>query len=468
MENEDKKPIQPASVPEPASEPIEPVVFTASDWLAAALGIALAALWLNVFSLRKLIVIPGLGTAAFVLGALAAECVYLRGRLQPTKGGLFLAICTALLAVSCGLFGDYAVRAINLVLLAFLTPASALALAGRDFPVLEPRMVPETLRLFFPNLFLHFLKPFQALRRRRHSFAAFWIVVLTLVIAFPVLALIVSLLSSADQVFSGLLGSVGDALLSFADRGRFLWTWLEAAVLGLMFFSFLWSLARPVPERESAAPAGPIEIPCLPCAAILVVMDLIYAVFAAIQFIFLFGGAQTVSMQGGYAQYARQGFFQLVAVAGINLLAAFACVKAAGRGKKAVQWLVWVLIGLTGVILASALTRMCLYIGVYGLSLLRCMTLVIMLWIAVALAAAAYKTARPDRRVFPVLVFSFLVLWLIFSFCDIDRRIADYNRAAYDRGAISDYDGDYIAGLAPGAGEMEDLPWSDRVLFPME
>ena len=465
---ESAAPLSPVPVEPPVPAPAkEPVVFDGFDWLALVLGVALAALWFHVFDLESLIYVPGLGTTAFVLAALAAECIYLRGRLRPSRSGLFLVICTVLLAIAAGLFGDYSVRFINLALLACLTPASALALAGRDFPALELGVISETFRLFFPNLFRHFVKPFRALRRDRakKSSGAAWIVLLTLLVMLPVFLLILNLLSSADEVFKGLLGGILKALADFPLSPGAVWSWIRAAVFGLMLFSFLYSLARPNPKREPSE-SQPLALPCLPFIAVLSVLDLIYAVFAVIQFIFLFGGARTAAMQGGYAQYARQGFFQLAAVAGINLVASLACVKASGRGKRALNILVWSLIGLTAVILASALFRMLMYIGVYGLSLLRCMTLLIMAWIAIALAAAAYKTAKPDFHVFPVFLSSFLVLWLIFNYVDIDARIDDYHRAAYESGRILSYDSDYITGLGPSASENASLEWQNRVLFP--
>ncbi len=443
----------------------EPVRFALDDWLALLLGVALAALWFHVFDFESLMRVPGLGTTAFVLAALGAECLCLRRRLRPTRRGLFLAVCTVLLAVVTGLYGPYALRALNLILLACLTPAAALALAGRDFPALEAAVVPETLRLFIPNLFRHFAKPFLALRRRGRSFNGFWMVLLTLLVAFPLLALVVALLSSADQVFDGLLGDLGKALLDSLDRGRFLWTWLKTAVFGLMLFSFLYSLMRPAPERE-VEKTEPVALPCLPFIAVLTALDVIYAVFAVIQFVFLFGGAETAAMRGGFAEYARQGFFQLAAVAGLNLLAAMCCVRASGRGRRALNVLTWTLIGLTFVILVSAVYRMCLYIGAYGLSLLRCMTLLIMLWIAIALGAAAYKTARPGFHVFPVMLSSFLALWLVFNYANIARRIEDYNRAAYEAGVLSDFDRGYIESLSPSASENASLPWQNRVLLP--
>lgn len=48
----------------------------------------------------------------------------------------------------------------------------------------------------------------------------------------------------------------------------------------------------------------------------------LYALFAAVQFIYLFGGREAVAMRGGYAQYARNGFFELVVICALNLLLA--------------------------------------------------------------------------------------------------------------------------------------------------
>lgn len=474
MDNDEKKPriIQPVEKNE--TEPVgdappaparEAVRFEPFDWLAVALGIALGALWFEVFDLVSLMAVPGLGQTAFVLGALGAECVYLRGKLRPTKQGLFLTACTVLLAIASGLFGDYSVRMINLALLACLTPASALALTGREFPALELSVIPETIRLFIPNLFRHFLKPFQALRGGRKAGGAFWAAILTLVLMIPVFAIVLTLLAGADQVFSAVLGDVGAFFSDTLWRGRFLWRWVKSAVFGLMLFSFLYSLARPAKLREAFS-SGVAAFPCLPCIVGLTALDIIYAVFAVIQFVFLFGGAETAAMQGGFAQYARQGFFQLVAVAGINLGAALLCADSGGKGKRLVNLLVYVLVGLTAVILVSAVYRMCLYIGVYGLSLLRCGTIIIMAWIAVALFAATIKTARPGFKVFPVFVTAFLVLWLVFNYVNIDAVIADWNRTAFERGQISEYDAGYISTLGPSREQNASAPWQNKVAFP--
>ena len=447
------------SLPPTATEPPR---LERGDVPALILALALSALWFYVFSFENLLRVPAWGTTAFVLSALGAEAIYLRGSLRPTRSGVFLTVSTVLLAVAPAIFPDRALRMLDLMALSLLTPASALALAGRDFPAMSANLIPETLRLFIPNLFRHIPVPFRSLRRKGRSFNGFWTVVLTLVVLLPVLMVIISLLSSADEIFSSVLGSAGDAILDALTHADTLWLILRVLVFALMLFSFLYSLSRPVEPRKALS-VDVSPLPPLPFIAGVSALDLIYAVFAAIQIVFLFGGAHTALMKGGYAQYARSGFFELVAVSAINLTAAFICAKCGSRSR-ILRALVYVLIALTLVILASALTRMCLYIGVYGMSLLRAGTLLIMAWLAAALLAAVYKTAKPTAKIFPALFALALAGLLVFNYVNIDARIAEYNYRAYKSGRIADYDYSYLLSLGPA--EDTHLPLPCRPLIP--
>lgn len=70
-------------------------------------------------------------------------------------------------------------------------------------------------------------------------------------------------------------------------------------------------------------------------------LDVLYAFFLAVQCAALFGGADYLARAGiSYASYARSGFFQLVAVAAVNLACLLACLalcKGEGRGLRMVQ-----------------------------------------------------------------------------------------------------------------------------------
>jgi hypothetical protein len=116
-------------------------------------------------------------------------------------------------------------------------------------------------------------------------------------------------------------------------------------------------------------------------------VNLVFALFVAIQFTYLFGGASNITAAGyTYAEYARRGFGELVAVGVISLgliLALGTCVRREARRHR--LWfngLSGLLVAQMGVILASALQRLLLYEGAYGFTQLRTYTHVAILWMA--------------------------------------------------------------------------------------
>jgi hypothetical protein len=125
-------------------------------------------------------------------------------------------------------------------------------------------------------------------------------------------------------------------------------------------------------------------------ATILVVVDVLFAAFVALQLAYLFGGTDTMAMAGlTYAEYARRGFFELALVAvlaGLLVVTLDLAVGSRSRGQLAGAL---VLLALTAVVLASALLRLRLYQSMYGWTELRLVVLVAIAWLAVALAVTA-------------------------------------------------------------------------------
>ena len=111
---------------------------------------------------------------------------------------------------------------------------------------------------------------------------------------------------------------------------------------------------------------------------VLLPLDLLYVLFAAVQSAALFRGSAYLEAAGiSYAEYARSGFFQLVWVSCINLAVVVAAVHFCRREGK--LWLVvWALstgmVALSCLMLVSAAWRMTLYVSTYGLSVKRLLT----------------------------------------------------------------------------------------------
>ncbi|MDP1807279.1 MAG: DUF4173 domain-containing protein [Acidimicrobiales bacterium] len=144
----------------------------------------------------------------------------------------------------------------------------------------------------------------------------------------------------------------------------------------------------------AALPAGHVE-------ATVVVGSLValFTTFAVAQVIAAAGGASHVLETAGltYAEYARQGFFQLLAVAAITLVALVGLRAVADLSdpvhRRRFTVLGEVAIALTLVILAVAVRRLGLYTDAYGLTMLRFFSLVFTLWIGTVLVLAGLALA---------------------------------------------------------------------------
>ncbi|MFD9970977.1 DUF4153 domain-containing protein [Streptomyces sp. NPDC059011] len=123
----------------------------------------------------------------------------------------------------------------------------------------------------------------------------------------------------------------------------------------------------------------------------LIVLDLLFAAFIAVQLAVLFGGYDRVLRETGltYAEYARQGFWQLLWATLLTLVVIGLALRWAPRGGARDSTLVRAVLGtlcvLTLVVVAAALRRMDLYVDAYGLTRLRISVAAMELWLGLVL-----------------------------------------------------------------------------------
>lgn len=271
-----------------------------------------------------------------------------------------------------------------------------------------------------------------------------------LLAAAPVAALFGSLLMEADPIFDRLLGSVLGSGLEDGMRHAatvLLWAWIGAGALRL----FLLRTAGPAPVARPPGRFGLLEV-----GTVLLVVDLLFLAFVAVQFRYLFGGAELVRGVTGlsYAEYARQGFFQLVTVAALSLPLLLVADAAFGRRDPRsllrFRILAAIMLLLLNVMLASALWRMRLYTWEYGLTELRFYTTAFMGWLVLVfgwLAATALR-GRPERFGFGATAAAFLVLGAL-NLVNPDGLIAATNLARAGRGRP--VDAGYLSALSADA-----------------
>ena len=159
-----------------------------------------------------------------------------------------------------------------------------------------------------------------------------------------------------------------------------------------------------------------------------------------------FLSAFTNSLPAGYtyADYARQGFFELFAVALINLgvlcfMSLFS--QKAGREKpKALKFYSVMISVFTIILIATAISKMVMYIDNYGLTELRVYTSWFMLLLAFTFVMIIVKQFRFDMQFAKHFSIMFTVMFAILCFSRPEAFIAKYNIEMYEAGYLDELD----------------------------
>lgn len=267
-------------------------------------------------------------------------------------------------------------------------------------------------------------------------------VLVGLVIAVPVVVVLGALLAGGDPAFA--------AAISIVDLPKIvshllLWGWFSWIVAGYL----RGALIRPA-GADHGLPVAP-RFGAIEVRTLLLAVGLLFALFVAVQVRALFGGAGYVTSVSGltFAEYARRGFFQLVAVGALTLALLLGIDWGGGlvRGARAIAWGILALLGL---ILVSAGYRMALYVSFYGLSPVRLYATMAIGWIAVAAAWLGITVLRGRRDRFVAGALAAAVIWLaVVDLGDPEALVVRVNVARAVAGAP--FDATYLTGLSADA-----------------
>jgi hypothetical protein len=185
------------------------------------------------------------------------------------------------------------------------------------------------------------------------------------------LAVFIALFASADGAFAQLSQGLSPDLGELNLPVRIGVTFIALAIGGALALLVGWRDEGP-PVSKAKRLLGPIE-----WGTALGALVVLFAAFVIVQFVVLFGGQDHVLETAGltYAEYARQGFTQLV-IAAVLVLALIAAALRfsrtdSDRQRLILHLLLAALATLTLVILASAAHRLDLYVDAFGATRLR-------------------------------------------------------------------------------------------------
>lgn len=197
------------------------------------------------------------------------------------------------------------------------------------------------------------------------------------------------------------------------------------------------------------------KIPPLVTITLMIALDLVYVLFVALQFSYLFGAWQGILPESAtYAEYTHSGFGELIGVTLINFALLLIGLYSTERGEKTVRRtldaLLYLLVFCSAAMLGSAFSRLLLYEEAYGYTRLRFLVhaFMIFLFLLLILFALCVRFRRlPLGRWMVVLG---VCAYLALNYACMDRVIAVLNLERPETAGVS-ADLDYLLSLSSDA-----------------
>ncbi len=422
----------------------------------------------NVLFFNRMI---GISLPVYILAAVVLVLILMRpARQTVNRRNLWLLFPLIFFAVMVAVRADELIVALN------ITAVLTLGAVGLYYLPLNRTMDTESLGdhtravieigfMVIPAAVIEGVEAWSWLREKRHQRGGVLAAVVRGgVFALPIILVFAVLLGSADAVFANYVNQAFDSVrralgLEFLGDtfSRLLLTgFFAVAVTGSLGFGLLRRPAvqptvspSPADEESEGDAVLPDDKPKakpgfkLSMVESSIIMGSVVALFAAfvgIQFAYFFGGQRTIEVAGiTYAQYARRGFFELVAVSvltlGLSLVLDHVSVRQTKRENRLFRVLALMIVALTSIMLVSASQRMWLYEEAFGFTQLRVYTHVFMVWQGVTFGVYILAVFRLRMNIFSLGLVLVVIGYVgTLNLMDVDRYIADRNIARYHDG----------------------------------
>lgn len=408
----------------------------------------------------------GLSTAVIYFGFFTVATVYIVTKRKTFSKEAILPGALALItAVSYIIHGDEAHFIFTFLMLIYLSGSYCVKMVGEAkdtygsyFYLLEvwrSEVAVPTKNAFLPLRSLKTLAKAPDGERKKISSKTLGIIGGAL-LSIPVIAVVVPLLIDGDAAFGSLATTAVDKIGEFFEKifshmdlpviEAFLALFVAPYIYNVMF-CFRHGVTDEKRKEKNESYKNLRIIPSNVFAGFLGVISLVYVVYLLSQLAYFFS-AFTGKLPDGstitVASYARRGFFEMVAVAVINLAVIGVTVLFSKRNESRISRMIkgfdLFLCGFTLVIVMTSISKILLYIAEYGLTHKRLYVFVADLILVVAFAMVIvrlFKKNFPYMKV--ILAFSCSMITLM-SLVGTDSLIANYNVEMYLKGNLQSVD----------------------------
>lgn len=417
----------------------------------------------------------GWGVTAFTLAYCATVTLYLlkKGVRIPQAGWFWLTV-VVLTGISFSFWTDNGLEPWRSLLL--FCSAIYWVICATGLPILGKTsnwIVLDGINSMFVIPFTNFGCQYQSLaylsRNRKTQARQVFSIVLGLFLALMVVIIVLPLLLKAD---SGGFAKLTSGLLAYLREIR-VGEYVVNIILAIPIAAYLFGLVAGSAHqrgcdsfREESSRKALAVLRVLPHATVYTLLGLLcvlYMLFISSQLPYFFSAFAGKRPEGWqvYAEYARSGFFELCRIAAINLsvlLAANLLSKSAGivgsnnvlpgandskteipSSSKLLKFLNSLLAVLTLILIATAMSKMILYIGAYGLSMRRLLPCFFMIFLAV-ICGGVIALQKRQFSIARLAIIAGVVMLCILCLFDPDGFVARYNADRYLSGTLSNFD----------------------------
>lgn len=260
-------------------------------------------------------------------------------------------------------------------------------------------------------------------------------IILGIVISIPLIVIVLMLLSSADQIFSDQLQELFKKIFNLNIFTVDSITNLIFRIIIIVFISiYLIALMYNIIEDNFCDnDINEIKIKKIDKIignTILIILNIIYLIFCYIQISVLFMNVSNID-SFNYANYARQGFFQLMAVSIINLIIILITSRKNNNKLDLTKLLNIILALFTIIILISSFYRMYLYEQEYGYTFLRLIVYFALATEAILIIPTIMYILGIKINLPKIYFVVILVMYIIINYINIDNVIAKKNIDKY-------------------------------------
>lgn len=251
-------------------------------------------------------------------------------------------------------------------------------------------------------------------------------------VSIPFLFVVLHLLISADTQFERLVNEIPHL---FTFNEEILLRTMIVFIYSFGFFGFMQALlVKNNKMIQKEGPNKPVSMDGVITLTVLLLLDIVYIAFVAVQFKYFFSG----SLEEGYtyAEYARRGFFELLFVTMINLSVTMVTIQLSrtvqGLLKKYIRIALTILVLSSGVLLISAFMRMMMYEEAYGFTFTRVLAHSFMIFILVIFGYTLVKIWLDKLSLFRFYFIASLIYYVGLNVVNIDQFVVEQNIKRYE------------------------------------